>query len=385
MKRKLIALALGLGLLVPALASAEVKDPLLQKLVDKGTLTSQEAEEVQGKTTWLKGLSIGATVFVDYSFGQTGGATKSNYNRFTLQRGYINIRKEITPWFKMRMTPDIKVSPSSQTGDYTVRMKYLYADFLTPDLGPVTDNDVRVGLGHTPFLDFEEGVNTYRMQSPMFQDKRSLITSSDLGVSVNGNFGGKLTREQVEEVGSASYAGRFGGYFIGVYNGGGYSSTGEQNQNKAIQGRVTVRLLPDALPGLQLTYYGITGKGNAANNPAWTNNTGFVSYQNKLWAATAEFMTGKGQINGADSNKKKGYSLFGRFTVPAYTKVAAFARYDSLDPDTTIANDRITTTIVGASYRIIGDNLLVAAYEKTHDKTKTEDDKKGQVVLQIAF
>ncbi|MBI5468007.1 MAG: hypothetical protein HY891_02650, partial [Deltaproteobacteria bacterium] len=79
------------------------------------------------------------------------------------------------------------------------------------------------------------------------------------------------------------------------------------------------------------------------------------------------------------------YSLFGRFTVPAYTKVAAFARYDSLDPDTTIANDRITTTIVGASYRIIGDNLLVAAYEKTHDKTKTEDDKKGQVVLQIAF
>ncbi|MBI5468669.1 MAG: hypothetical protein HY891_05990, partial [Deltaproteobacteria bacterium] len=128
MKRKLIALALGLGLLVPAFASAEVKDPLLQKLVDKGTLTSQEAEEVQGKTTWLKGLSIGATAFVDYSFGQTGGATKSNYNRFTLQRGYINIRKEITPWFKMRMTPDIKVSPSSQTGDYTIRMKYLYAD-----------------------------------------------------------------------------------------------------------------------------------------------------------------------------------------------------------------------------------------------------------------
>jgi hypothetical protein len=383
MKRKLIALALGLGLVVPAVSGAEVKDPLLQKLVDKGTLTAAEAEEVQGKTNWLKGFSIGGLAYVDYSFGQTGGATKTNYNRFTLQRGYINIKKEITPWFKMRVTTDIKTS-STQTGDYTIRMKYLYADFLTPDLGPVTDNDVRVGLGQTPFLDFEEGISTYRMQSPMFQDKRGLITSSDLGVSVNGNFGGKLTAEQIEEVGSASYAGKFGGYFIGVYNGGGYSSAGELNQNKAIQGRVTVRPL-DALPGLQLTYYGITGKGNAASNPTWSNNTGFISYQNKLWAATAQFMKGKGNISGSDTNKKKGYSFFGRVTVPTYTKVAAFARYDSLDPDTTVANDRITTTIVGASYRIIGDNMLVAAYEKTHDKTKTEDDKKGQVVLQLAF
>lgn len=383
MKRKLMALAFGLGLLAPAFAGAEVNDPLLKKLVDKGTLSAAEAEEVQGKSA-LKGLSIGSTVYLDYSFGQSGGATKTNYNRFTVQRGYINIKKEITPWFRARVTPDIKAS-STATGDYTIRMKYLYADFLTPDLGPVTDNDVRVGLGHTPLLDFEEGVNTYRMQSPMFQDKRGLITSSDLGVSVLGNFGGKLTREQVEEVDNANYTGRFGGYHIGVYNGGGYGAATENNQNKSIQGRVTVRPLPDNLPGLQLTYHGITGKGNAANNPTWSNNTGLLSYQNKLGVATAEFMTGKGNLSGSDAAKKKGYSFFGKFIIPTYTKVAAFARYESLDPDTTIANNRINTTIMGASYRIAGDNYLVAAYEKTHDQTKANDDKKGQVVLQIQF
>ncbi|HXI10389.1 MAG TPA: hypothetical protein VNK06_06240 [Thermodesulfobacteriota bacterium] len=384
MKRKLIALALGLGLLVPAVSGAEVNDPLLKKLVDKGTLTAAEAEEVQGKTP-LKGLSIGTTVYIDYSFGQTGGATKSNYNRFTLQRGYINIKKEITPWFKLRVTPDIKTS-STTTGDYTIRMKYLYADFLTPDLGPITDNDVRVGLGHTPLLDFEEGINTYRMQSPMFQDKRGLITSSDMGVSILGNFGGKLTAEQVEEVDNPHYTGRFGGYHIGVYNGGGYSSTtGEQNQNKAIEGRLTVRPLPDVLPGLQLTYFGITGKGNAATNPTWSNNTGILSYQSRYGVFIGEYMSGKGNISGSDTTKKKGYSVFGKFIIPTYRKVAFFARYDSLDPDTTVSNDRINTTIGGASYRITGDNYLVAAYEKTHDKTKTEDDKKGQVVLQIAF
>lgn len=384
MKRRLIALALGLGLIVPAISGAEVKDPLLKKLVDKGTLTAADAEEVEGKNTAFKGLSIGTTVFIDYSFGQTGGATKSNFNRFTLQRGYINIRKEITPWFKMRVTPDIKTS-STTTGDYTVRMKYLYADFLTPDLGPVTDNDVRVGLGHTPLLDFEEGINTYRMQSPMFQDKRGLVTSSDLGISVLGNFGGKLTAEQVEEVDNKHYTGRFGGYHIGVYNGGGYSSTAEQNQNKAIEGRLTVRPLPDALPGLQLTYFGVTGKGNAATSPTWSNNTGILSYQSRYGVFIGEYMAGKGNISGTDTTKKKGYSIFGKFIIPTYRKVAFFARYDSLDPDTTVSHDRINTTIGGASYRITGDNYLVAAYEKTHIQGRANDDKKGQVVLQIAF
>ena len=385
MKGRWIALALSLGLLVPAVPGAEVTDPLLKKLVDKGALTTADAEEVEAKNAGLKGVSIGATVFFDYSAGHTGGPTKTEYNRFTLQRGYINIRKEITPWFKARITPDIKTS-STTTGDYTIRLKYLYADFLAGDLGPLTNNDVRAGLGHTPLLDFEEGMNTYRMQSTMFQDKRALLTSSDLGVSVLGNFGGKLTDEQVAEVDNKHYAGRYGGYHIGVYNGGGYSSaTGETNHNKAVQGRITVRPLPDVVPGLQVTYHGIVGDGNAAGSPSWVNNTGMVSYQSRYGVAIAEYMAGRGQISGADSNKKNGYSLFGKFIVPAYRKVAVFARYDSLDPDTATADDRITTTIGGVSYRITGENLLVAAYENTHDETKAEDDRKGQVVLQISF
>lgn len=384
MKRRFLALALSLGLLVPAVAGAEVKDPLLQKLVDKGTITAQEAEEVQAKGSPLKDLSIGATAFIDYSFGQTGGATKTNYNRFTVQRAYLNVKKEITPWLRFRLTPDVKTS-SSTAGDYTIRLKYLYADFLTPDLGPLTGNDVRAGLGHTPYLDFEETVNGYRMQSAMFQDKRGLITSSDLGVSVLGDFGGKLTKEQIEEVGNSGYAGRFGGYHIGVYNGGGYGAATENNQNKSIQARITVRPLPDMLPELQVTYHGITGKGNAASDPTWTNNTGLITYQRKLAVVTAEIMTGKGNLSGADEKKKRGYSFFGKVVIPTYQKVAAFARYDSLDPDTSVSNDRIKTTIFGASYRITGDNYLVAAYEKTHDQAQPYEDKKGQVVLQIAF
>ena len=272
MKRRLFVFMLGCAFAAPLAANAEVTDPLLRKLVDKGTLSATEAEEVQSKKVELpaalKGLSVSGIAFFDFSAGQSasGASAKTDFSRFTLQRGYLNIVKEITPWMRARMTTDIK-SGTTVTGDYTVRMKYLYADFLTPDMGPLTNTDIRAGLGHTTYLDFEESINGYRMQGSMFEDKRGLITSSDLGVSVQGYLAGKLSKEQTAEVGSGSYAGR----------------------------------------------------------------------------------------------------------------------YDSFDPNKDASDDRITTTIGGVSYRITGQNYIVAAYEKTHDETKAYDDKKGQVVLQVAF
>lgn len=406
MKRKVMALIVGLCLTVPALAGAEVKDPLLQKLVEKGTLSEQEAGDIQSKKgvappavelpEALKGLSIGGVAFLDYATGKSGGATSTAYNRFTLQRVYININKEIAPWMKFRITPDITTSATA-TGNYVMRMKYAYANFLASDIGPLTNTEVRVGLAQLPWIDFEEAVNGYRMQSAMFQDKRGLLTSSDLGVGVLGNLGGKLDKEQTAKVGSGSYAGRFGSYHIGVYNGGGYSSTtGETNTNKSLQGRLTVRPLPDMLPGLQLTYFGITGKGNAVDtkvgNPpnkpqGWLNNTAFASYQQKYVTATAEFYKGRGS-NGGDTSyakRKQGYSYFAKFILPMYEKAAIFGRYDNLDPNKDVKTDNIKTAIAGLSYKIVGENYIVAAYERTHDKTLPQEDKKAQVVLQVSF
>lgn len=384
MKKKMVAMMLGLSLTAPLAAKAEVNDALLKKLVDKGTLTSAEAEEIQSKNP-LNGLKVGGVVFFDYSFGQTGGATKADYNQATLTRAYININKEVTPWFKARITPDLY---SDATNGYVVRMKYAYADFLAPDMGLLTDTDIRVGLEQTPWIDFEEALNGYRMQSTMFQDKRGLLTSSDAGVSILGNIGGKLSKDQIAEVGNKNYGGRYGSYYIGVYNGGGYSKTTDANQNKSVQGRVSIRPLPDALPGLQLTYFGISGKGNTAAEPDWNNNTVFLSYQHRYFVASGESYSGKGSLSGSDSNSKSGYSLFGKVVLPMYEKVSLFGRYDSLDPNTDSAssNDNIQTAIAGAGYRIHGDNYLVAAYEKTSDASKNNtDDIKGQIVLQIAF
>ncbi|TAN61382.1 hypothetical protein EPN18_06775 [bacterium] len=410
MKRMILALMLGFSLIVPAVASAEVSDPLLQKLVDKGTLSPGEAEDIQSKKVELpaalKGLSLSGVFFFDYSFGKSGGTTATqagssaptNYNRFTLQRAYLNVNKEVNSWLKVRVTPDI-VTSATTTGNYTLRIKYAYADFLTPDLGPLTNIDIRAGVGHTPFLDFEDGLQGTRMQGPQFQDKRGVITSSDLGVSALGNLGGKLTKEQIADVGNSNYVGRYGSYHIGAYNGGGYSNATENNTNKAVEGRLTVRPLPDILPGLQLTYFGVIGKGNTANagvlSPQeWTNNTGFLSFQHRYGVVSAEYFTGKGSFTGDTSTPKRkdGYSFFGKITAPMYDKVSLFGRYDVFDPNKDVRKDRLKTVIAGASYKIYGENYLVAAFEKTsyehddtRDKIRPQDDKKGQIVLQAAF
>lgn len=401
MKRRLMALMIGLCLTIPTLAGAEVKDPLLRKLVEKGTLTEQEAGDIQSKNVppaelpeALKGLSIGGLVYIDYATGKTANAngTSTDYNRFTLQRAYININKEITPWMKFRITPDITTSATT-AGNYVLRMKYVYANFLAPGVGTLlTSTEVSAGLTQTPWLAFDESVNGYRMQSAMFQDKRGLVSSADLGVSVLGNLGGKLTREQIAGIGGGSYAGRLGSYHIGLYNGGGYSSTAENNTNKSLQGRLTLRPLPDVLPGLQLTYFGITGKTNSVTNntgkpQGWMNNTAFVSYQHKYATATAEFFNGRGGFGGDAivAKRKQGYSYFAKFILPMYEKAAVFARYDNLDPNRDVKNDNIKTTIAGLSYKIVGANYIVAAYERTHDKTLPQEDKKAQVVLQVSF
>lgn len=386
MKRKLIALALGLGLLAPAFASAEVKDPLLQKLVDKGTLTGVEAEEIESKRQdlpkALQGLSVGGLFYVDYSFGRKN-QNGTNFNQFSLTRGYINIRKDIAPWMKARITPDIT---QDSTGDWKLRMKYLYADFLPPSLGPFTENAVRAGLGHTPWLDFQEHINIYRMQGVMFQERFGLFNSADTGVGILGNLGGTLGKDAQDEVGYHSpYSGRYGSYHVGVYNGGGYHAA-ENNQDKVVEGRLSVRPLPDIVPGLQLSYLGINGKGNTSAKPEWSTNAGLISYQNRYLAATAEYASSKGQQNGADEKDKSGYSLFADFRPPFYDKASVFARYDVWDPDTKVDDNRQFLSIIGAAYRIYGSNYLMAAFEKTHyQQAGLKDDRKGQVVLQISF
>ena len=76
----------------------------------------------------------------------------------------------------------------------------------------------------------------------------------------------------------------------------------------------------------------------------------------------------------------------GDFKLPMYDKISLIARYDVWDPDTDSSNDKEAMTMGGVSYKISGNNYILADYEqRQYDKAGYKNDKKGQVVYQINF
>ena len=193
---------------------------------------------------------------------KNGVTTNKSFNEWTLDRGYIDIQKQITPWFAARFTPDIT---RTSNGDIEMRIKYLYGKFSPPDLkGILAKNYIEVGQIHVPWLDFEESINPYRCQGTMFLERNNILNSADLGIGLFGYLGGEMPEEYKKTV-NGSYAGRYGSYALGVYNGAGYHAA-DNNKNKGFEARLTLRPLPDFLPGLQLSYANIIGKANLAKS-----------------------------------------------------------------------------------------------------------------------
>ena len=374
-----------------------------------GALASGPARaESDGTPNPLEGITFEGVGYVDYSAGKApdSGNTESNYNRFKVTRGYFTFKKKVTPWMSVRMTLDIH---QDETGDYKRRDKYFYAELRPSDMGVLTNMKSEVGIGHMPWLDFEEHINPYRSQGTMAIERAGTFNSADVGVSLRGYFGENSKHVQ-EKTGSKHYAGRYGSWHFGVYNGGGYHAS-EANENKVVEGRVTVRPLADVAPGLQLSYLGLYGKGNVVAQgslPDYIVNMGMVSFQHPQFTLTGQLFATEGNAKGkwvdpatGDALKTLGYSVFGKVLIPgAEDRIHAFGRFDRFDAD---ADDVIAEKtsysmfLGGASITLHKGNMILVVFESTdYDEnfgpqkgavpvvgTMLGKDQKAQVVYQI--
>jgi hypothetical protein len=277
-------------------------------------------------------------------------------------------------------------TPNNLDGSIAVRIKYAYGKFNLPDFAFFTKPYFEVGVVHMPWLDFEEHVNWYRCQDTMFMERNGLYNSADIGITFTSLFGGEMPKEYQEKVNSY-YAGRYGSMSAGIYNGGGYHAS-EKNQNKALEGRLTIRPLPDVIPGLQVSYFGITGKGNKDTKPDWTVNNGFVSFEHEYVALTGQYYWGKGNQKGDDENERDGYSVFAE--LKPHKKFSIIGRYDFFDPDTDSDTDKENKRyIIGAAYHIDKQHknmvLLDYDYVDYDSQSRISDDKRIQLTLQVAL
>jgi len=314
---------------------------LILGLATAALVGSTTAVRAQGPTVTVGGLGY---LQYQYMF-HTDSTINGHQNNFDVTRAYLNVIGKLGHGVYARITTDI--TRCCTAGQLTIRLKYAYAAY-TPDNSPLT---YKLGLIHTPWLDWEEALWDYRMQGTMAIERGGYLTSSDFGAGVDGNFHYDKLNFQV-----------------GVYNGEGYGNA-PGDQRKDFEGRASFKILNTDLPGrvggLRATVYGHIGAPTTGGKR--NRVIGMLSYKSKVLTVAGEYgwtqdsTTGNGTVTPVTKRDGRVISGYGVLNIPN-SKFAVMARVDLTDPNTasTATNDQLTREIGGVSYQLSPNLRLLA-------------------------
>ncbi len=330
----------------------------------------------------LEDINISGQWFLGY---QSRDISDVKSNEFLLKRGYITFQKKFSDNFTGRITQDISVDQEGDgLGDVELRLKYGYLRFKSEDFLIFTDPFVEFGLVHRPWLDFEQKINRYRVQGSMFLDRNDILSSADYGITITSLLGGEIDKEYQESV-NDDYPGKYGSFTLGIYNGGGYHAI-EQNQNKLFEGRLSLRPLPEVIPGIQISYVKVLGKGNISSSPDFNLDLAGISFENELVSLLGYYIKGIGDQSGnfySEYNKNietEGFSIFGEFKLN-FLSTSIFGRYDQFEYVQTEQRK-----IIGIAYHFLGRNKILIDYDlKTYDSANLPDDHILEFAIELRF
>lgn len=366
-------------------------------------LLGQQDSIQEKETKETEGINIGNFVtmsghwFIAYRDGysqthadQLTPSLDLHENGMVLKRSYFTLKKDIDEVFSVRYTQDITIdTEGSDAGNVETRMKYLYLKVKPRIKSDVfTGTWLEVGMVHRPWLDYEQKINTYRVQDNMAIERNKIFNSADFGVTIGGNIGPKMDKQFLREVNGAM-KGKYCSYSLGVYNGGGYSGA-EKNTSKVFAGRFSVRPFANKLPELQFSSYFNVGKGNTEFEPDFNQVMGFAAWTGRDFTLTAQYHTGEGDFKGKyvrEDNEKKalknhGYSFFGEYKFGT-SPWAFWARHDYFALERELADDITRRYIGGLTYRVNKNIRLILNAEQTEKEGKK--DNVYELNLEIVF
>ena len=292
-------------------------------------------------------IRVGVLSYVQYDAELKN---RDAFNAFDLTRAYLNVNGQLSKNVRFRFTPDVRrVTDSSLAGSLVLRVKYAFVEL---DNITAARSWVRFGAHQTPWLDFEESVNRYRVQGTMFSEREALIPGlSDFGV------------------GYFTPLGKYIDIQTGVYNGEGYTQT-DVNKYKSAQGRLTLRPLAGrgVANGLRLSGFYNAG-WYAANRP---RRLGIVmgSFEHANVVATLQYLKATANPNAAAPRDidRNGWSGFVEIR-QGLNGWAALARVDRLDPDRALSSNSQRRVIAGGAYWFVWPRSrvgLVVTNEQVH-------------------
>lgn len=337
-----------------------------------------------------KSFEINNLSYISYSIGFSNG--KIQNNQFNISRSYLTFKYALLDFLSFRMTVDTR---QDETGDLKALMKFLCANFNLKSFAFLVKPHIHFGLVENTWHPFEENINLYRMQGTMFIERVGVMNSAEFGVTFTSLLGGEIDEEYQKTV-SKKFPGKYGSIALGIYNGGGYHSS-EKNKNKVFQSRLTLRPLPKFVPGLQISYLGIFGKGNQAeidtlrnSPPTWITHDVFLSFEHKRFTLTLQYLDGKGNQSGKmvdnlnNSIKYRGYSAFAELKLDNNWRI--IGRYDFIDPNTEVDNNDEQRLIAGIGYNFGNGNILILDYDrKMFQNSNKSSENNLKLTMQINF
>ncbi|MBI4485160.1 MAG: hypothetical protein HY655_04030 [Acidobacteria bacterium] len=268
-------------------------------------------------------VTLGTLTYLQYAAELV---ESDGYNAFDVTRSYIDLKAQLSTRVRTRFTPNVKrVTDASLTERLGVGLEYAYVQVdLTPR------SALAFGLHQTPWLEFEQSINRYRVQGPLFAERLNLIPGpSDIGASFRSS--GERTDVHV-----------------GVYNGEGYGQT-ELDRHKSVQGRVTVRPYSgdSVAGGLRLSGFYSYG-WYAADRP---RKLAIVmgSFEHPHVVATAQYLMATENPFVAADIERRGLSLFGEGRLGP-TGWAGLGGIDFIDPDRSNDRDSRRRYLVGGAH-----------------------------------
>jgi hypothetical protein len=312
----------------------------------------------------LDGTRISGVFFVTYQYQESNGIKSSE---FGLERGYINIRKNINDRVGIRFTQDVTIDQEGDgEGDIELRIKYALVNYRFDDYGIFTSPQAEFGVIRRPWTDFEQTVNDYRMQNSMMLDLERIAPSADYGIALSALLGPRLENPEDYNLNSGT-AGKYGSIIMGLYNGAGYAEL-EKNINKHVEGRFTYRPFWDRLPGLQLTYAGAYGKGNIPSSPDFYMHVGYLSFNSKKIIVAFQRYIGNGDVQARRLTETgqglpmHGYNSFIEW-MPFKFPLSIVNRYDVIYDR---RDDRMIKErgIVGVAWRFANGSKIMVDYDR---------------------
>src|SRR5216117_3057692 len=316
-------------------------------------------------------VTDGGVVYTQYVYQLKD--TLNHVNTFDITRAYVNVLGKFSGGVGTRVTADIYRNADGSLG---YRLKYAFATY-TPQSSPLT---YKIGMIHTPWLDWEEALWDYRMQGQMALERgfmttaggqSNYISAADFGVGVDGKWGPDKINFQLT-----------------VVNGEFYKSGGT-GQGKDVMGRVSVRVLDtddsSRVGGLRVTAYAQYGKPTTGGaRQRWL---GMVSYRTKQITLAGEAALTRDSVTAGTTTNGHVYSAFGVYKVPQ-SKVAVLARVDVFHPQAGNTTDKQTRFIGGASYQLNPNWRLLADWDYVDFQgtpTAAQEATRSQALFQTQF